>query len=913
MPRPRPHYHVLRLSPALVRVTLLACGLCCVSAGITRAGDQFQRCDPFMLRAPEIRLSEPARDSGFTSLSSSFATPRWTGSRRQRSDGPGTNGPSAQWTQLEPLELGSATSNLVVDRPRDRLVLFGGYSFFRNVNHVWTRPLADDRAPWERLDVPGVHPGRYTAPTSVYDPVRERLVVLGGYPGDGVWALTLSGAPQWTRLSFSDPGQGGIMNGTVAIYDPNGDRVVVVAGGTSQGSSVWAFALGDASGWTLLQPEGTPPSQRDNYHAVYDRNRRRMLVFSGFAAGAPADLWALSLGDTLAWESIATSGDVPLGTYQGAAAFDPVHDRMVIADGIVQIDPGGATDDAWVLQFGGVPTWRHILPDVHPVARNGPCMAYDEQRDRFVMFGGGIGDTWSLSIGQDTTWTLIEPEVTGPYPLYNLGVVHDARRHRFLRFGGHIHYFVHGTPQPGESDELWGLTIDRFERWTLEQRGPPPAMAGMSLLLDPGADRLITLGGYSMRNGVWGMLEQLDLGDTTSWRPLPVAGDEPPARRMQSAAADPVRQRVVMFGGSTPTGALGDGWLLDLHEPASWTRLDSLSLAPSPRYGSGMVYDPINDRMLLFGGRDDTGHTYAETWQLSLAGVPTWSPLALPTSPPARSHAAIVYDSIRQRVALFGGRSPDGVPLRDTWYLPLAEGATWVLADSSDVLPRERWAAAAAFDPEHDRMVVLNGTYDPCGPQEGIVVWDNWEMRSLDAVPEPLTLASVERHPQSVALEWHGSASGRFTGSIARRTEASPWRRLAAVIQSADGSVRFADTSVSPGVRYAYRITWSEGAVASTTEPVWTEVPALHLALERIQNPSHAGIRASFSLPDAGPGRLDVLDVSGRTVATRDVGDLGPGDHTLQLAAPGELVPGRYWVRLVRGSRTRTTGVVVLR
>ena len=75
------------------------------------------------------------------------------------------------------------------------------------------------------------------------------------------------------------------MNGTVAIYDPGGDRVVVLAGSQLGGSfrnEVWGFALGDTSGWTpASSPRRTPPAPRDNYHAVYDPNRRRMLLFLG--------------------------------------------------------------------------------------------------------------------------------------------------------------------------------------------------------------------------------------------------------------------------------------------------------------------------------------------------------------------------------------------------------------------------------------------------------------------------------------------------------------------------------------------------------------------------------------------------------------------------------------------------------
>jgi hypothetical protein len=913
MRRPLRQHLALGASSALVRVALLASSLF-VAAGLARAGDQFQRCDPFMLRTPEGRLREPGRDSGFASPPSWHASARRTRALLGPRDGPGSPGPSAQWTRLEPLELGSATSNLVVDRPRDRLVLFGAYSFFEFVNHVWTRPLSDDHAQWERIDVPGVQPGRYTAPTTVYDPVRERLVVLGGYPGDGVWALTLSGPPQWMRLSLNDPGLGGNMNGTVAIYDPIGDRVVVVAGSTPQGgAAVWAFALGDASGWTLLEPEGTAPSPRDNYHAVYDRNRRRMLVCSGFAAGTPADVWTLSLAGTLAWESIATTGDVPPGTYQGAAAYDPVHDRLVIADGIAQSAPGGATDDAWVLQFGGVPTWRHIRPEERPVARNGPCMAYDEQRDRFVMFGGGISDTWSLSIGRDTVWTLIQPDPLQPFALYNLGLVDDPKRHRLLRFGGHAHSFVHGTPQPGESDELLGLTTDRFEHWTLERREPPPAMAGMSTLLDPGADRLITVGGHAMRSGLWGTAMELDLGDTTSWRTLPVVGTEPPARTMQSAVADPVRRRVVVFGGRSTTGALGDGWLLNLHDPSSWTPLDSIGLAPSARYGHGMIYDPVGDRVVLFGGRDDAGNTYSDTWQLSLAGTPAWSRLTTPAAPSARSHAAVVYDPLRQRVVLFGGRSPEGAPLRDTWFLPLAEGATWVLADSTGVLPRERWAAGAAFDVENDR---IGGGERHLRPLQRLLG---------HRAPGRLGDALVGCHP--------GTAGSRLVGAASAISHARMARHRIGPVHGLDLAAHRGFT-----VANARRRCLGTGRRRSLHGHLGRARHALRIPRDveqRCCGKHHrAGLdrdprltsraRASRE-PVAGRDTGVALAARRRSRATRRVGRVGPnrgvarsarpgpGDHTLQLTAPGALVSGRYWVRLVVGAETRTSGVVVLR
>lgn len=895
--------------------------LCVLVASIPFAGSpalsatDMRFCDPFMLQGPVAQVRAPQNDSAGLAARAWARPEPWPAmtSTIRRASEPAA--PSAVWAQLEPLELGSVLSNLIVDKARDRLVLFGGYSFTRFTNHVWTRPLGDDHAEWARIEVAGPAPGRYTASTSIYDPVRERLIALGGEPGDGVWALSLSGTPRWQRLAFASEGPAGKTNGTTAIYDPVGDRIILVAGGSALGADVWAFSLGDSSGWTQLHPSGPAPLTRDNYHAVYDSNRHRMVMFSGYAPnnGIPADLWALNLGDVPAWEQLPMTGDLPPGLYQGAAAFDAVHDRMVVADGIAANDLGEGTDAGWVIQFGGVPYFRRILPAVRPVGRNGPCMAYDETRDRFVMFGGGISDTWSLAIGADTVWTLMQRDVVPPFPCYKHALVEDPRRHRLLRLGGHVHYFIHGTPQPGEFATLWTLQTDSLERYTPDDRALPTPMAGMSLVLDAAGDRLLTFGGHSMASGTYGVPLQLALGDDSGWQPIVASGPAPPARTMQSAVMDPTRRRVVLFGGQSSSGALGDGWVLDLNGPPAWTQLDSLALAPAPRFGHGAVLDPIGDRMILFGGCDGSEHAFNDTWQLSLAGTPVWSRLALSTAPSPRSHAAVTYDPIRQRVVLFGGRDGNGQPLHDTWYLPLATGASWIQADSSGPLPRERWAAAATYDVEHDRLVVLNGTFNPCSDPEDAMVSDEWEMHSLDAPPEPLVLQTAEQHPQQVDLEWRASFSGRFMGTVSRRVGDAAWEELGAVRQDGDGAIRFEDLAPVRGVPSLYRVTWSVGAVAGTTSPVKIDAPQFHLGLSPGPLPATDGLRVSISLPDGAPAKLELIDVAGRRLLTRDVAQLGPGDHNVQLATRGGLIPGHYWVRLVHPSGSLSRMVTLLR
>jgi PKD repeat protein len=83
------------------------------------------------------------------------------------------------------------------------------------------------------------------------------------------------------------------------------------------------------------------------------------------------------------------------------------------------------------------------------------------------------------------------------------------------------------------------------------------------------------------------------------------------------------------------------------------------------------------------------------------------------------------------------------------------------------------------------------------------------------------------------------------------------------------------------------------------------------LALDGLHpNPATGPFTVWFTLPSAAAATLDVLDVSGRRVVSREVGSLGPGRHQVQM--PGALSPGLYLVRLTQGSAARVRRAVVL-
>jgi len=75
---------------------------------------------------------------------------------------------------------------------------------------------------------------------------------------------------------------------------------------------------------------------------------------------------------------------------------------------------------------------------------------------------------------------------------------------------------------------------------------------------------------------------------------------------------------------------------------------------------------------------------------------------------------------------------------------------------------------------------------------------------------------------------------------------------------------------------------------------------------------SPRGLEVSFSLPDEQPATLALYDVAGRRLASRDVGGLGVGLHTMRLAEGANLPAGIYMIQLIQGGRSLTTRAAVI-
>jgi hypothetical protein len=178
-----------------------------------------------------------------------------------------------------------------------------------------------------------------------------------------------------------------------------------------------------------------------------------------------------------------------------------------------------------------------------------------------------------------------------------------------------------------------------------------------------------------------------------------------------------------------------------------------------------------------------------------------------------------------------------------------------------------------------------------------------------------VSLVSVEALPDRVSLTWERSEGALAEVAIERRREGEVWTALGTGAFDGTGRLQFEDRGVTPGARYGYRLHWLEAGSEQWSAESAVEVPAaLFLALEGARpNPAVGELHVAFTLPREAPASLELLDVSGRQVAAREVGSLGPGRHLLSLGEAARVPPGVYWLRLTQSSRTLVQRAAVLR
>ncbi|MBN2335476.1 hypothetical protein JXL21_07935 [Candidatus Bathyarchaeota archaeon] len=176
-----------------------------------------------------------------------------------------------------------------------------------------------------------------------------------------------------------------------------------------------------------------------------------------------------------------------------------------------------------------------------------------------------------------------------------------------------------------------------------------------------------------------------------------------------------------------------------LSSPCMLPHVEASDGAPTARFGHRMVYDPVNQRVLLFGGAVwDDGYTfYDDLWSYDPA-ADMWELIECSPRPPSRFNPMMVYDPDRHQLLLFGGYGAED-RIGDTWTYDI-EANEWTQLHPS-VTPSPRSDAAMAYDEAND-IIVLHDGYCRGGAHPGDTwVYDpaegNWTQMSPEESPMP--------------------------------------------------------------------------------------------------------------------------------------------------------------------------------
>jgi hypothetical protein len=187
---------------------------------------------------------------------------------------------------------------------------------------------------------------------------------------------------------------------------------------------------------------------------------------------------------------------------------------------------------------------------------------------------------------------------------------------------------------------------------------------------------------------------------------------------------------------------------------------------------------------------------------------------------------------------------------------------------------------------------------------EGDVYLTRLESRDISTA----ALASfldAEFEDRGVVLRWFSSDAHGMTFMIYRRTEGTGWAALSAVSPDAAGLMTYRDLTVELGMRYGYRLGIQDGDGERFLGETWITVPRAELSLQVHPNPANRNLLVSFSLPEARPATVELIDITGRVLAVRRA-DARAGRHVHDFEIGRAFAPGLYLVRLRQGGRSIT-------
>jgi hypothetical protein len=302
-------------------------------------------------------------------------------------------------------------------------------------------------------------------------------------------------------------------------------------------------------------------------------------------------------------------------------------------------------------------------------------------------------------------WFELNNGDVGPGERWGHSAIYDPEGRRMVVFGG---LGCVGHECGVLFNDTWSLDLTAAAWDSLDEGSGPSKRQDHRAVYDPLRRRMIVFGGRGLGDVLFNDTWAFDLA-SNRWTLLEDGSAAPPARYGYAMICDEATDRIIVYGGDR-VGAVNDVWAFRLATD-TWERLRSGEYGeqnpqPGGRYFAGAVYDPARRRMVVHGGCYTSAMLYRDTWALDL-DTAVWT--ALPDGPSVRYGQAAVFDAPRDRLLLFGGSIGD-TPLGDLVELSFAPEPHWrVIDDASGARPGARVYLTGVRDPERNGFVVFGG------------------------------------------------------------------------------------------------------------------------------------------------------------------------------------------------------------
>lgn len=271
-------------------------------------------------------------------------------------------------------------------------------------------------------------------------------------------------------------------------------------------------------------------------------------------------------------------------------------------------------------------------------------------------------------------------------------MVYDSANEKGILFGG-------TSAAIQALDDTWAYDYSINAWIALNPAGTPSARSAHAMAYDSMNQKTVLFGGMNAETWIYDYL-------SNSWNQV-FPETQPPSKDSHAMVYDAVSQKVILFGGFTEGKAGDDFWAYD-YLTNTWTELNP-TLKPLARYGHTMVYDSTNQKVILFGGNSRTGYK-DDTWAYDYP-TNTWTEMNSASHPVGRKWATMSYDSVNQKIILFGGGSGgESSCSDDTWVYDYSLNQ-WEIAYSS-VAPPCRFLTASVFDSVNQKVILVQGIWD---------------------------------------------------------------------------------------------------------------------------------------------------------------------------------------------------------